>query len=153
MKRKKQIVALLMVALMVIGGILPTPSSIGSVRAEEMQTEAASVSPGNVADVQPAESDVDQTEVLAPDLPEETPTEEPGSVSGNEGEIVPGDSGDEEEVLPSVSGNGDVSNTVGYYIPTVFGNVPMEEGTVDFSNINANGLPAQKDGQVINYGN
>ena len=80
MKRKKQIVALLMVALMLIGGILPTPSSLSSVQAEEMQTEEASVSSGNGADIQPAEPDADQDEVLEPDQSEVLDGRAPGEV-------------------------------------------------------------------------
>ena len=87
MRRKKQIVALLLVALMVIGGILPTPASIGSVQAEEIQTEAASVSSGDGTNVQPGDPDIAPPEVSDPDqpeevLPEEPLPEEPGEVNG-----------------------------------------------------------------------
>ncbi len=100
MRRKKQIVALLLVALMVIGGILPTPASIGSVQAEEIQTEAASVSSGDGTNVQPGDPDIAPPEVSDPDqpeevLPEEPLPEEPGEVNGG-------------ETLPSVSGNGNI---------------------------------------------
>ena len=154
MKRKKQIVALLMVALMVIGGILPTPGSLGSVQAEEMQTEEASVSSGNEADVQPAESDINQSEVLEPDQSEilEPDIDQNEVLEPDQPEaMLPEESGDVDagEMIPSVSG----SDLVGHYTPMTLSNVPMETGSVDFSNINSNGLPAQKDGQVINYGN
>ena len=118
MKRKKQIVALLMVALMVIGGILPTPGSLGSVRAEEMQTEQASVSSGNEADVQPAESDIDQSEVLEPDIdqsevlePDQSESLEPDQPETSEADqsevTLPEktDDADAEEMFSSVSGN------------------------------------------------
>ncbi len=105
MRRKKQIVAFLLVALMVIGGILPTPASIGSVQAEEIQTEAASVSSGDGTNVQPGDPDIAPPEVSDPDqpeevlpeepLPEEPLPEEPGEVNGG-------------ETLPSVSGNGNI---------------------------------------------
>ena len=116
MKRKKQIVALLMVALMLIGGILPTPSSLSSVQAEEMQTEEASVSSGNGADIQPAEPDADQDEVLEPDRsevlePDQSEVLEPDQSEilepDNSEEILPGEPGDvgAEEMISSVSGN------------------------------------------------
>ncbi len=103
MRRKKQIVALLLVALMLIGGILSTPGSVGSVKAEEIQTEAASVSSGDGTNVQPGDPDIAPPEVSDPDqpeevlppdlLPEEPLPEDPGEANGG-------------ETLNSISGNG-----------------------------------------------
>ncbi len=106
MKRKKQIVALLLVALMVIGGILPTPGSLGSVQAEEMQTEAATVSSGNEADVQPGEPGIDNPEISEPDKPEEALPEEPGDA--DTGEMFPSVSGNDNSVLFSFGRAGEV---------------------------------------------